>query len=561
MFHDAHIEITWSSTENGTITLIPPQPLALSESWNAVDFWVGGFPNDFKRPWMHCIFRLTDQNGQQEDVEICSAPAARRITGVDMFHRLLPRSICGKFQGGRLAGIELGLAASEQESALELYAICFYPYQAQRAYYRPKKLPFPTHPDGVVPTPSAAGKTSIECEASEGGQARFSYAAEDGSDVVYSYTPQTGTLEDVRVSVAGGPDFKPFAVGGVVFEIDGERMMPAYAALPKLLGQDLQNNRLDVRWQLESGKESIRYTLTLRMVRRSLVVEAAVEGQSAVELRIGYPDLVAEKRPIEVPMLTWDSWAPIPANDYEPADVVERKAGRARSPAVLVAGDLLLSAIFDWYVSDASLLYATAEVHGEAAGFDGGAYYLPVIDQGRNPLCEKLILTVARGFQEVLPNIPNPPSPYAALVQDRVYGQDSLDQVSAVRHKNLNIYAVFNVESHGAGGSERSGLAVRGDAGPMKDWADEPTRCDGGVARVVKLGRRFREIGWMVGSWTNYCMEAPGHRCFAEIPCVHDARGNHRSAWPGTMVPATGDTLPYLRRQSPKAACTGCFRV
>ena len=48
-----------------------------------------------------------------------------------------------------------------------------------------------------------------------------------------------------------------------------------------------------------------------------------------------------------------------------------REGWHARSPAVLLAGDYFLSAWFDWYVSDASMIYNLAPSPQEETGFDG----------------------------------------------------------------------------------------------------------------------------------------------------------------------------------------------
>jgi len=44
--------------------------------------------------------------------------------------------------------------------------------------------------------------------------------------------------------------------------------------------------------------------------------------------------------------------------------------------------------------------------------YNGGARYLPKTDGRRNACFERLFLTVSPRFEEVLPNIPNPKSPW-----------------------------------------------------------------------------------------------------------------------------------------------------
>ena len=60
LFHDTHIEFTWSSMTDGKITLVPPKPLPLPERWDTVTLWIGGVPDDYQGPKMDCTFRLPD---------------------------------------------------------------------------------------------------------------------------------------------------------------------------------------------------------------------------------------------------------------------------------------------------------------------------------------------------------------------------------------------------------------------------------------------------------------------------------------------------------------------
>ena len=550
LFHESHVEITWNAMKAGKITLLPPEHLKLPDTWNAVDFWIAGIPNEWRAPAMDCTFTIRDRDGGVHRLDM----GTRRPQAIDMFHRLVPTALRDALQGGSLQGIEIGVPEADSQSMLQLYALTFYTYRADPKYRRPAELPFPTHPDGVVPTVKDAARVEIKQAGEKQAVTSFDFQTEAGSSVRYRYRPETGTLADVSVSVDGEDWFRPCVGGGLVWEVNGDVLAPPYSKTEAtLVSQRLAKNRLETRWEARVGAETVAYRLVFRPVRRSLVVEAAVEGSSAVELRIGYPDCGGSVRAIEVPMLTWDFWKPDPStNDYDPPEVSSRKGGRARSPAVLVADGCFLSAIFDWYASEASFLYAAAEEKTEAAGFDGGAYYLPVIDQGRNPLREKLILSVSKDFHEVLPNIPNPPSAYVELMRDRVYSHGSSPQVSVRRHRNLGIHAVATLLCSYHSAADRGGYRRSLDAGCLDDWIDDPGRSAGGLQRIISKAREFREIGWLIGTYVNYCMMNAVYPCYAELAQVHDVDGFHRTLWPGTVIPATGEALSYLRRQASK---------
>ena len=93
----------------------------------------------------------------------------------------------------------------------------------------------------------------------------------------------------------------------MVFEVEGKRLVPSDStSQARLVNQSIEGDRLQTQWEVHVGQQRVRYNLCLRIVNRSLVVETEVEGPSAEELRIGYPDCAGGKRAIEVPMLTWD---------------------------------------------------------------------------------------------------------------------------------------------------------------------------------------------------------------------------------------------------------------
>ena len=554
LFCRTHVDITWSSTADAKILFFPPKPLALPDTWNAVDFWVGGVPDRHEGAWVECTLHMTGVRGDERQLDICGKDAPRRLVAVDMFHRLVPNDLCSDVQGGLLTAIEIRIPGTDSPGILQLFSLAVYVHESRRRYARPDKLPFPTHPDGVVPTPRLPGTACVEQGAGNGAETRFSWTGTDGSEVTYIYRPRNGTLEDLSVSLDGEESFKPCIGGGLVLERPGARLTPAYTASESvLLGQKLQGDCLQTRWKALLGDETVRYGLSLRLVRRSLVIEAEVDGPYGLEMRIGYPNHPAEKRAIEIPMLVWDAFPPDPSQDYDQTEVNDRMAGRARSPAVLLAGDVFLTALFDWYVSDASFLYSTSARRDEAAGYDGGAYYLPVIDRGRNPLREELILTASKDVQEVLPNIPNPPSSYTELMTDRVYSHGGIAPSDSLqKYRSLDITKVATLVGSYHAASDRGGYRRTTDAGSHGDWIDDPTKTRGGLARKARLAAQFRKLGWLIGTGTNYTLMSPLFPWFAELPKVHDANGYYRTNWPGSMVPTAGDALSYMRRQTRK---------
>jgi hypothetical protein len=203
LFHESHIEIGWSAIGEGKLMLMPPRPLKLPETWNAVDFWIGGIPNHFLGPWMECTFQMIDRSGKERRLEICGKAPARRPAAIDLFHRVVPKELRQNLGGGQLKAIEITVRTQpltrwgfrkpeDADTMLHLYALTIYTERGQRRYRRPKKLPFPTHPDGVVPTPSVSGTVTTQQESGPSPATRFSFQGKDGSTILYRYLPQSG---------------------------------------------------------------------------------------------------------------------------------------------------------------------------------------------------------------------------------------------------------------------------------------------------------------------------------------------------------------------------------
>ncbi len=73
---------------------------------------------------------------------------------------------------------------------------------------------------------------------------------------------------------------------------------------------------------------------------------------------------------------------------------------------------VFVSQLFDWYRSNASKPLPLTGADSRGARLLGQMAYLPKTDGVRNPMCERLFLTCSPVYEETLPSIPNPPSPW-----------------------------------------------------------------------------------------------------------------------------------------------------
>ena len=105
-------------------------------------------------------------------------------------------------------------------------------------------------------------------------------------------------------------------------------------------------------------------------------------------------------------------------NPFYPA---ERRTARRGGQRLAGATPLFLTGNTDWYLSNASILWAANAMRPNGVTYNGGTRYMPLTDGKRNDCFERFFLTVSPRYEEVLPIIPNPPSPWKHVTGTRVW--------------------------------------------------------------------------------------------------------------------------------------------
>ena len=146
----------------------------------------------------------------------------------------------------------------------------------------------------------------------------------------------------------------------------------------------------------EADKAEVKF----HRIGNSLVADVVVKGGQVEELRFGGADLPADAKAVPLPYYTWGNqvW------DARPSVLV----------AKLKEGTHFISATLDWTQSNCSEPFAPV-TGTEWLGANGGARYIPKTDGNRNDVYERFVWTVSKKFEETLPFIPNPPSPWKHL--------------------------------------------------------------------------------------------------------------------------------------------------
>ncbi len=491
------------------VFLVPPQPVALPDNADAVDLWVYGnrwdWVNPPDTPPVRVTLHLRDGDGQAHAVQV------DRIRWQEwwLMHRRLPAAK----PPVRLETLELSGGWQREWRELFLDSIrCYqeplgplrfaprprrnltlFPGQSAGANTGPGTLPFPTRERTILPA-QRAGRFEDHTRASQGAF-EFDYQGHDGR-IHYRFDPSRG-LGGLSATFQGQP------VGTL---LDGARVRTSEGPTPVPLAGEPA---------LRDGVVSARYddgtTLRLRLWQKSLVVDVLNPTGRATELSFGQLTGLREPRTIRVPYLTYGG-GPHPC-------VVLSWAG---------AHPVFTSLWLDWYRSNGSEPYAVESATTNAAHINGGVRYHPRTDGRRNPLFERLFLTVSPRFEEVLPTVPNPVGLHAHAAADRLWqeswGPDDFDKQMR-RSERLRAYGIekliqCNHEIAWRDGGES--FTLRLHAAPKK----------GGDSALARYVAHQRGLGWLAGLYSNYTDYAPVNEFWSPDGVQRASDGQWRSAWP-----------------------------
>jgi len=368
-------------------------------------------------------------------------------------------------------------------------------------------VPCPTRPETVLPAFKARHKNEASAQ---GGVFRLAYRGDDGT-VEYRYKPQTGSLDDLEVTL-DGLTFRPAAGGGPMVATSGRDLRVGDDGLAaELLSCMLDGrsasedapaagDRLRAQWRYRVGEEAATVSWDMRIIGKSLVLTVDEPTGRVSRWLFGKPD-GAKTREIDVPYLNLTH--------------------AALSPGVQLVGERAF--VFcqpDWYVTHASLFA------------DDGCHYVPKVGGGRVPLHERLFLTVSTDFQEVLPTIANPKSPYAHVLGENVYlqmpGVDRWERGLALlrQMKRLGLEKCI-VKHHAETWSAHSGKGNE----PFVLTTTAASHIPGGETALINYIRDVKALGFQYFLYTDYCLIGPVNRCFDEGLVALGPDGAWRVGW------------------------------
>ncbi len=300
------------------------------------------------------------------------------------------------------------------------------------------RLPFPTTPDTILPDSARQLRTPMFHF--YGDSCDFVYTGEDG-ELVYLYKPSTGTWTDFSATWNGSEPFLPLDAGGVrkLIGENGEVEPIEEAELVKFESTD--DGAVAV-WKMTSKTATAEVEYRMQIKGKSLIIDTIARGGRVPEVVFGQLLNVVDAKTFSIPYYLYDY-------GQRPGVALVSVMRGNRSPGT---HRLFASGHIDWYRSSASYLrgkhgveesmepvvvgnlaptplvalglsvpISKGNVRKYKATVNGGAEYRPKTNGERNDVYERFIFTVSPKFEEVLPIIPNPASPYKAVAGSGVW--------------------------------------------------------------------------------------------------------------------------------------------
>jgi hypothetical protein len=493
------------------IFLRPPEPVLLPADADSLDVWLYGnrwsWENPPGTPPVRVIFHFLDSQAGARELDLDQV----RWQEWWLIHKKLPKDWPTPL---RLQSIEASGGWQPEWRDIFFDSVRFFRENLEPLSFAPRarrnlnlfegqsagvntgagKLPFPTREETILPIQLQPGSINHVRMLGDDSDPTFEFAYE-GSDcaIVYRFSARAG-ISSLKAEVNGR------AVGTI---LDGAQVQTVDRATNAWKSFHADKDQVSLEYADGTG-------LRLQIWQKSLVLDVTNRTGRAMDLKVGQLSGLVQPRTIWIPYLNF---------------------GGGPHPSVLLslAGSepVFTSIWLDWYRSNGAELYAAESTSTNSARINGGVRYLPRTDGWRNPMFERLFITVSPIFEEVLPSVPNPAGLHAAEAADclwqETWGPGDYDN-QMKRSRMLRAYGIdkliqCNHEIAWRDGGESFTLRLR--AAPKK----------GGDEALRRYVAHQRGLGWFEGLYSNYTDFAPVNEFWSPDGVQRQPDGNWRTAW------------------------------
>ncbi len=539
---------TYRATGAGPTYLIAPrEPVKIAQAFDAVSLWVYGnnwsYAPNASTPMVSITARFLDAQGRAVHVPLTT------VTWKEWHlcsRRLTPEQIAMVKDGASFVGLEIGNGRNKEDRVLffdnlavfiEQFppltfeprperGIAMLPGQASGTNTGPGKLPFPNRPETILPDNLVQDFTTIVTQ--EGTRFVFTYAGNDGT-LAYVLTPSTGTWSDVTASWGRNPGIRPLVDGGVWLAVDGKAVAPEKL---EPLGTKLDGRTVISKWKAIAAGVSTEVTYTFRLWNKSLVIDTAAPGGNVAEVRYGHADGLDNPRLVTNPFYHYGHQA-----TDRPAVAVSDTADKP----------LFLTGNTDWYVSNASVPFSVNAIKDGRTSYQGGVRYMHKTDGKRNDCFERFFVTMSPRYEEVLPTVPNPKSPYMHVAGTHVWrAHGAGDRKSDAAHWT-------NIWRHGMREcvitDHETGWR---DGGESFTFRTKPAPGKGGDQGQFDYARLMQnKLGFVYGPYNNYTDFAPVNEFWSFDLISRTPDNQLQGAWMRCYAPKPARAVEYCAKLAP----------
>lgn len=540
------------------IRILPPTSIAISKSFDAVSLWCygnnWGWATDPSTPKVNISALFDDAAGKEFSVFLYTVDWKEWSL---LHRRLSPEQIERAKQGAKFKGLLVTGGKNKEDRVLyfdnlavftetfpplafdarPLRGIDMLPGQLMGANGGPGRLPFPTSERTILPINIASQFTnSIRIQTNGDNTVfLFDYDGVDGH-LTYRLSPRAGTWSDI-VAVWHNPanqqdksdrQLQPSIDGGVYIHNSGGAALPEKA---DHLGSRKIGDQVESRWRLSSQGVTVEATYMYRIWNKSLVIDVLAPGGQIADVRFGH----ASGSGLLNPRLVTNPF--YPAENGRPAVLV---SGTADSP-------LFLSGNADWYLSNGSILWAANTISSNGVTYNGGTRYVPLTTGRRTDCFERFFITLSPLYEEVLPTIPNPASPWKHITGTRLWrahGASDREQDrnywTEVHRYGMTQMVVTDHETMWR--DEGESFTFRTKAAPGK----------GGDKGAYDYARFMQDnLGFVYGPYNNYTDFAPVNEFWNFDMVARDPQNQLQHAWMRCYAPKPARAVEYCARLAP----------
>jgi len=414
-------KLTYKSIgENPSVSFGPATPVKIDKPFDAVSVWIygnnWGWAPDPNTPQVSVAAVFADSKGNEFSIWLAT------VSWEEWFlcqKRLTPYQIKAVANGAQFLRFEIGNCGNKNERTLYFDNLSVFTEQFKPLTFAPRKqrgismfpgqgvgtnngtgkLPFPNTVKTILPDNLVKDfNTTLKAEKES---FVFTYKGADGT-LTYRLTPKTGTFGDIQARWIGrGKSIRPCVDGGVYLSVNNSVAAPDKIVL---IGKPVITiDSVTVRYKVSNGDVSANVAYTYRLWNKSLVIDTVCKGGNVAEVRYGHAEGIENPRLVKNPYYHY-------GGGY-PAVVV---SGPADKP-------LFLAGHTDWYLSNGSNPFAINEIKKDYVAYQGGVQYVAKTDGTRNDVYERFFISMSPRYEEVLPNIPNPPSPWKKVAGTGVW--------------------------------------------------------------------------------------------------------------------------------------------